>query len=249
MTSFIRHLSTTESTNRDVAALIHSGLPDGSAFPDFGAVMADFQTGGRGQGTNRWHSAAGQNLLISIGFRPPVPASRQFVFNEFFALGVREFLSSLLKEEVKIKWPNDIYVNDRKIAGILIEHSVMGEQIACTIAGLGLNVNETDFPNDLPNPVSISQLTGQQYDMNELATRLIAVFQSSFINLKEENWEKLEHEYLSHLYRMKEFSFYIIENQKIEAKITSIDKYGRLLLEGREGQCWCCGMREIKYVL
>ena len=246
---FIFRSASTDSTNRQLADFLRDGLPDGSVFPEFGAVMADFQTGGRGQGSNRWHSEAGLNLLISTYFRPPIPAARQFVFNEFFALCVRNFVSSFINEEVKIKWPNDIYVNDRKIAGILIEHSVIGDDIRYSIAGLGLNINETDFPSDLPNPISISQLIRKQYDINELAAQLLAVFQSYFMNLKEEKWEKLEQEYFSHLYRMEKFSFYIVENQKVEAKITGVDKFGRLLLVGRGGEKWCCGQREIKYVL
>lgn len=244
----IQHLSTTTSTNRDLELLIHSALDAGCDFPEFSAVMADFQVAGRGQGTNRWHSTDGRNLLISICFRPPVPASRQFLFNEYFAIAVTQLLSRYIPD-VKIKWPNDIYLNDRKLAGILIEHSVIGDRLAYSIAGLGLNVNETDFPADLPNPVSLSQITGKQYDVNEIAARLLFICQSSYSVLKEENWVSLENDFLSHLYRMEEWSSFIIENQEVEAKITGIDVYGRLLLEGRAGEKWCCGMKEIKFVI
>lgn len=248
ISSFIHHLPTTISTNRDLAALILNGLPDGREFPEFGAVMADFQEGGRGQGTNRWHSSAGQNLLISICFRPQIPASRQFVFNEYFATSVRNLLS-LYISGVKIKWPNDIYVEDRKLAGILIEHSVLGDRLGYTIAGVGLNVNETDFPADVPNPVSLSQLTGKQYDVQEIASQLLSLCRDAYPTLQVQNWPSLENDFLSNLYRIEEWSSFIIENQEVEAKICGVDEYGRLLLQGRKGEKWCCGMKEVKYII
>ena len=210
-------------------------------------LMADYQRAGRGQGTNRWHSAPQLNLLASIYFCPPLPASRQFVFNEYFALAVKACLSSYVKD-VMVKWPNDIYVGDRKIAGILIEHSVQGDALGYTIAGIGLNVNEKEFPEWIPNPTSLALLTGSEFSVEEVAARLHAQLQNTYSRLQPDGWKALNTDYLGSLCRMNEWSRYEIGGDALEARIVGIDEYGRLLLEGRGGQQWCCGMKEVKYL-
>lgn len=236
----------TTSTNQDMENLIRQAMANGKDITEYQTIIANFQDGGRGQKGNFWHSAAGQNLLASICFHPPVSAARQFVFNEYFALAVRQVLADIIGE-VKIKWPNDIYVGDKKIAGILIEHAIAGDAIRYTIAGLGLNLNETDFPADLPNPVSLSQITGEQYDILEFTDKILTSCQRFSSLLKPENRAALETEFLSHLYRINEWASFEIGGQCVEARITGVDAFGRLLLEGRAGEQWCCGMKEVRF--
>ena len=147
-----------------------------------------------------------------------------------------------------VKWPNDIYVGDRKIAGILIEHSVSGDTLSSTIAGIGLNVNEKEFPDWIPNPTSLALLTGSEFSVEEVAARLHAQLQNTYSRLQPDGWEALNADYLSSLCRMNEWSRYEIGGGEVEARIVGVDEYGRLLLEGRGGQRWCCGMKEVRYL-
>lgn len=243
----ILRVKETESTNRDLEKWIRGNVLDNNELPEFYMLMADYQTAGRGQGTNRWHSAPQLNLLASIYFRPPLPASRQFVFNEYFALAVKECLSCYVKE-VMVKWPNDIYVGNKKIAGILIEHSVFGDTLFSTIAGIGLNVNEKEFPDWIPNPTSLALLTGSEFSVEEVAARLHAQLQNTYSRLQPDGWEALNADYLGSLCRMNEWSRYEIGGREVEARIVGVDEYGRLLLEGRGGERWCCGMKEVRYL-
>ena len=243
----ILHSEQTGSTNRDLAELIQAKQLDGSALQEFLMLRTDYQTAGRGQGSNRWFSSEKQNLLCSIYFRPPIPANRQFVFNQYFALAVRQFLLQFCNN-VKIKWPNDIYVDGKKIAGILIEHSVMGDKIRHTIAGIGLNVNEKQFPDELPNPISLYQITNNQYDIKEIARQLLLQCQELYAMILEQRFEELRDDYLQNLYQINEWKHYEIANNVVEARITGLDPYGRLQLEGRGGQAWCCGLKEVRFL-
>jgi len=132
-------------------------------------VAAERQLCGRGQRGNSWEAAPGENLTFSIFCRPSgVEAREQFIISEATALGVVEYLASR-GIEAKVKWPNDIYVGDRKICGILIEHALTGSEISRSILGVGINVNQREFLSDAPNPESMARLTGLRYDIREEA--------------------------------------------------------------------------------
>lgn len=137
--------------------------------------MALTQTAGRGQRGNSWEADPGQNITLSIMLRPAnLPAARQFEVSEAVCLAVADLLNEIGLPDVKVKWPNDVYVSDRKIAGILIENALgTGGMLSRSIAGIGLNVNQELFRSDAPNPVSIWQLTGRKHDLRTLAVRLI----------------------------------------------------------------------------
>ena len=131
-------------------------------------VIADSQTAGRGQRGNSWESEAGQNLTFSVLYRPSgFRAIEQFSISEATALAVVDFLA-LHGIETKVKWPNDIYAGDRKICGILIQHSLTGSEISHSILGVGININQTEFVSDAPNPVSARQITGETYDLDTM---------------------------------------------------------------------------------
>ena len=174
----------TESTNTLLKELIASGQQ-----PAF--IYADYQTAGRGQTGNGWESEEGKNLLCSI-LLPP--RRNLFELNAIVAVAVRR----LLGEGFTIKWPNDIYWGDKKIAGILIENAIIGNELRYSIAGIGLNVNQTEWRSDAPNPVSLKQLTGETYSIDEMMQELYAEVQKA---LQEEVWE----EYKTHLYRREGF--------------------------------------------
>lgn len=141
---------------------------------DLTAVAARCQSSGRGQRGNSWESEPGKNLTLSVLHYPSerIAPADQFAISEATALAVADTLA-LFGIEAKVKWPNDIYAGDRKICGILIENSLTGARIDHSILGVGLNVNQTRFLSDAPNPISISQLTGLYFDLNEVAARLL----------------------------------------------------------------------------
>lgn len=158
-------LEQVDSTNSYVS--LHA-----ASLADMTMVIADAQTAGRGQRGNSWESEPGKNLTFTLLHRPKgVLPREQFAISEATALAVADFL-----EEngfiATVKWPNDIYVGDRKIAGILIEHSLTGSAITDSRIGVGLNVNQQEFRSDAPNPVSMRQLTGHDYDISRTAARV-----------------------------------------------------------------------------
>lgn len=148
----------------------------GADAPHGTVVMAREQTAGRGQRGNSWEAEPGANITLSMLLRPNgLHPSRQFLVSQAVSMAIVDLLDRLLPgHDVSVKWPNDIYVGDRKICGILIENTITGQAIDRTIVGIGLNVNQTVFRSDAPNPVSIGQLTpGKTYDTVELATSMV----------------------------------------------------------------------------
>lgn len=156
------------STNNEASRLAPS-LANGDA------VVTHTQTAGRGQRGNSWEAAPGMNLTFSVFLRPEnIPAARSFLISMATAVAIVESLAKYMPdEEVSIKWPNDIYVADKKLAGILIENSFMGQNVESSIIGIGLNVNQSEFLSDAPNPISMSMITGQHYDLDELLDDIV----------------------------------------------------------------------------
>ena len=220
----------------------------GEPLPDLYAVYADFQTAGRGAGTNRWHSSRGLNILTSIYFETGLYAADQFVFNLWFATATRRFLAKYVPE-VLIKWPNDMYVRDRKLAGDLTEHSVSGGRLDFTVAGIGIDVNEEEFPDWIPNPTSLFLETGQQYSVDALMDEYLAVLNERRPLLSTEHETALRDEYLSHLYRRDVPHPYLIGGQRVIGIIRDIDRFGRLVLELPDGSREAYGFKEVAYVV
>ncbi|MCF0173541.1 MAG: biotin--[acetyl-CoA-carboxylase] ligase, partial [Bacteroidales bacterium] len=146
-------------------------------FQDRETIVAIEQTAGKGQRGNRWESAPGENLTFSTMLKPRgFAAERAWLISQSVSLGICDFLH-IKGLEAKIKWPNDIYVEDRKICGILIENSISGTLLSSSIVGIGLNVNQLSFSEDIPNPISMAMVTGQRYDIkSEIVTLLESVF-------------------------------------------------------------------------
>ena len=215
----------------------------GTVFPSCFAIRTDFQTGGRGQGSNQWFSDRGCNLLTSIYFQPQLEAARQFRFNQYFTLQVRALLARYIPN-VQIKWPNDLYVNGKKIAGILIEHTLRGNQLQYTIAGLGLNVNQEHFPDHIPHPTSILLETGTHYHVADVLDELMTLLTDNEDFIFSDT---LEEDYISHLYQYNEPHFYRIFGERILATIRGLDPFGQLQLEDAQGRLYTCGFKEVKF--
>lgn len=213
-------------------------------------VYAVSQTAGRGQRGNSWESEPGMNVTASAFFVPEgVPARCQFSISEAVALAVTDLLDSY-GICAKVKWPNDIYVDDRKICGILIEHSLLGSTIMHTIAGIGININQTRFISDTPNPVSLSQLTGDTYDIKECIARLAGCLEKRLAMTGDA--DALHSEFLSALWRGdgKPYPFFDrLHNQHILARISAIAPDGMLTLTTPEGEDRCFAFKEVEFKL
>lgn len=247
------NIERTESTNTLLKELIAKGQwPEDEEY-----LRASYQTAGRGQQGNGWESAPDENLLCSI-LLPP--RKNLFELNVIASVAVCLFakrslsdsgLSSLSTEDclwpsepskVSIKWPNDIYWQDKKVAGILIENAILGNEVKYSIAGIGLNVNQTEFRSDAPNPVSLKQITGKEYLIDEMMDRLYAEVQRV---LKEEVWS----EYKAHLYRREGFWWFEDKNGRFEARIEDVLPTGEIVLCDKNGQQHTYGFKQIKYII
>ena len=174
------------------------------SLPHLFTIRTDFQTAGRGQAGNSWESEKGKNLLFSTLLRyPEVEAADQWRLSMLVAVAVREAITSILSplasrlSPLTIKWPNDIYYNDQKLVGILIENTLSGRHTAYTIAGVGVNVNQTQWLSNAPNPVSMNQITGKEYDLESILNAFLEAIQ----RWETASTEQLREEYIKHLYR------------------------------------------------
>ena len=242
------HIPKTDSTNLLLKRIIEYKYQNNSQLPEMFAIYADEQTSGRGLEKNKWESEAGQNLLCSIYFRPPISPNRQFAFNQCFALAVYMTVSEYA-DNVYIKWPNDIYVGNRKIAGILIEHKLIGEKIAYTVAGVGINVNQDNFSENIPNPVSLTNITAQNYYISQILDNLLKYCAYFYQKLLDGKFVEINSEYLSHLYKLGEISTFRIFGKIQNAKIVGVNTYGQLLVENSEHNLLTCNLKEISLVM
>ena len=236
------------STNSMLMQMAREHRRNGAPLPDLYALYTDFQRAGRGAGTNTWHSTRGLNILTSIYFETGLAATDQFVFNLWFATATRRFLAKYVPD-LLIKWPNDLYVHDRKLAGDLTEHSVCGNRLDFTVAGIGININEEEFPSAIPNPTSLLLETGRRYEVDALLDEYLNVLQERRPLLTLDHAQELRDDYLSHLYRLNEPHLYLIGGQRITATIRDIDRFGRLVLELPEGKLEAFGFKEVGYVV
>ncbi len=175
--------------------------------PRYGAgdvVLAERQTAGRGQRGNSWSSGAGLNLTFSVVLCPDfLPVARQFYVSKIVALAVSDALARW-GIEARIKWPNDIYICDRKVAGILIENDLCGRYMARSVVGVGLNVNQTEFDASLPNPVSMALFSGRSFDRAEVFETFYRCLSERYGMLAEEDDARIDADYLGKLYRLGE---------------------------------------------
>jgi len=214
------------STNDFALELIKTQKPSAGT-----VVLTLSQTKGRGQRANIWESEEGKNLTISIILTPEfLPIPHQFQISMVISLGVYDYLSGYLKN-VSIKWPNDIYVGNEKIAGILIEHSIMGSALSHSICGLGLNINQLEFVSDAPNPTSLAICTNKEYNLDEELTKLLACIENRYFQLVDQKADLLEMDYLKSMYWMNEKHRFSDENGTFEGQIVGITEYGQLRIK------------------
>lgn len=240
------HRNEVTSTNTYVKELLSEGIE----LPDMTVVEADFQTGGRGQQDNHWESERGKNLTFSLVCHPTfLQAVDQFVLSQAIAVAVWRTLSDLT-EDISIKWPNDIYWNDKKICGTLIECNLAGSTIKDCIIGTGINVNQTVFTSDAPNPVSLAQIIGFTLNRQHILDSIIQQFKELYEELKNGKIEKLKDEYMQHLYRREGFHLYQEpDGEPFEAEIMDVESNGHLVLRRHDGGLKKYELKQLKYIL
>jgi BirA family transcriptional regulator, biotin operon repressor / biotin---[acetyl-CoA-carboxylase] ligase len=238
---FLKNLPSTN--NHAVNLLKNNDLHEGTI------IYTNYQSAGRGQTGNRWESEDGKNLLISIVLFPKfiIPAD-QFLISMTVSLGICDFLRRYTPV-CSIKWPNDIYVNNDKIAGILIENSLIGNLIENTIAGIGLNINQEKFLSNAPNPVSLRMITGKNFDLKTCLNQLTSDLDKRYEQLIAGNLTQIKEEYVSQLYRLNEWCNYRDLNGLYTGQIKSVTDYGRLQIENQAGNINEYSFREIDFIL
>lgn len=240
----IIRLNEIHSTNDHLEEILSTRqLPEGSI------VVARHQTHGRGQENNHWESEAGCNLTFSIVLYPEfIKAEQQFMLTQLTSISICELLDSLdLPEKAMIKWPNDIYLGSRKVAGMLIKNNISNNSISQTICGIGLNVNQMVFSENAPIAVSLAMITRKEHNLDDLLTMWHINFGRAYDIIKNGNFESLNQHYLNRLYQLDQVASYSIQNEKLRATITGIAKYGMLKLTAEDGRTFTCGMKEVVF--
>ncbi|MBQ2417970.1 MAG: biotin--[Alistipes sp.] len=219
-------------------------------YRDGDIIWADFQTAGRGQRGHSWESRAGENLTFSVVLEPTfLPVAEQFVLLEAVALSLHDFFA-LYGVKTNVKWTNDIYVGDRKAVGILIEHSYSGGKLARTVVGIGININQIEFSEDIPNPVSLSLLTGKKYDLKELLSTFEKCLDVRYSQLKNGKWDTLQSDYHSALYRRDEQHIYALpDGTRFKGIIRGVKPTGDLVVEHENGEKKSYLFKEIEFVV
>ena len=225
------YLEETDSTNRWLAE--HGGDEDV-------AVWTGFQTAGRGCGKNCWESERGKNLTFSLLCHPAeIPAARQFQVSMAASVALRDVLSAYV-EDVSIKWPNDLYVGDRKICGILISCTLHGNMLRDCIIGIGLNVNQRQFRSDAPNPVSLFQLLGHEVEREQLLRQFLARFNPL---------EDVAAAYRAALYRREGPHPYRDGGGRFMARLVDVEDDGHLLLCDSDGRLRRYAFKEVSFLI
>ena len=242
------YIKATHSTNTLLKELLAKGeWPEGERF-----LYTGFQTAGRGQAGNGWESEEGKNLLCSILLPPK---KELFDLNVLTAVAVQR----LLGEGFTIKWPNDIYYGDKKVAGILIENAIIGNEIKYSIAGIGLNVNQTTFLSSAPNPVSLKQISGKETDIDALMQALMTQIEALEAMDEAQVWAY----YRDHLYRREGFWPFVEREVSTAptmnaekgaegiflAKIENVRTNGEIELRDQAGNLRIYHFKQVRYVL
>lgn len=210
-------------------------------------VVTHCQTAGRGQRGNSWEAAPGQNITLSVILSPRfVPVRQQFYLNMAIALGVLDLLREQGMEQAQVKWPNDLYFEDKKLGGILIENSVNSHSLQHSIVGIGLNVNQREF--SYPTATSMANVCGRGLDVEKSTIRLLELLEKRYLQLRNGHTARLRYEYLQALYRYQEVHAYRIGQEQVQGQIVGVDEDGRLALQV-EQELRYFSFQEIAYVI
>ncbi|HNX54865.1 MAG TPA: biotin--[acetyl-CoA-carboxylase] ligase [Prolixibacteraceae bacterium] len=242
--SLIVRLDAVDSTNNYANGMTsRGGVKEGTVF------LAYEQTGGRGQRTNKWESLAGENLTFSIVLEPFfLPVVDQFMLSKVVTLGIYSAVKKHVVD-LKVKWPNDIYVGRKKLAGILIENSIMNGLLKYSVVGIGLNVNQIEFLSDAPNPVSLKMLTKNHFDCDIVLENILKGIDSYYKLLKSSYFDLINKEFESVLFQRNELCKYKSGDEVFDGTIRGVNQIGQLLIEKANGQLLSFHFKEVEFIL
>lgn len=239
--TMIYHINNTTSTNDEAR---------GERYEHMDVIWSEHQTAGRGQRGHSWHSTEGENLTFSVVLHPTfLPIVEQFLLSEVVALALVDAMAEY-GIECRIKWTNDIYARDSKLVGVLIEHSLAGDTLARTIVGIGLNVNQAEFPSDLPNPTSMALERNATFEREEVLRCFMRKLEEWYDVLLSGNKQLVETAYVSRMYHLLEEHPYMLPSGEIiRARIRGVRPSGELILEHDNGTVSEYAFKEIEFVL
>lgn len=236
-----------EETNSTISYL--SELCNRQCVPELTTVMADFQTSGRGQRGNSWESEKEKNLLFSFVLYPSfLEARNQFLLSQIVSLSVKEVLERYVGN-TSIKWPNDIYWEEKKICGMLIENNLTGIHITRSIVGIGININQEVFHSSAPNPVSIKQITGKEYNPIEILAGVMQRMKENHLSLQQGETEAIARRYHEALFRNEGTHPFRDSKGEFTAQITGVEPDGHLVLLDNTDKIRRYVFKEVQYVL
>lgn len=241
----LKYLSKCHSTNDIAAEMIQSGI---NVFEGT-VIITDNQTAGRGQRGNVWEASIGENLTFSVIFKPDfLKASDQFQLNVAVSLGVFDFLSEFIDENLSVKWSNDIYYEDKKMGGILIENTLQGYNIGYSVVGIGLNINQMDFGNLRATSLRKISQNPLKYDLSEMLSKLSENLEKNYLKIKQGDYKSLKNRYLANMYRFKEYHYFKRNGQMFTGQIIGINEIGKLGIE-TEGMILYFDFKEVEFVI
>ncbi|WP_394341108.1 biotin--[acetyl-CoA-carboxylase] ligase [Pararcticibacter amylolyticus] len=234
-----------DSTNN----FLRKELSKSKPIPEGTVIMAEDQFAGRGQHNNTWTSEPGKNLTFSFVLYPVfLPASQQFLLNIAVSIAINDALTQIIGSACKIKWPNDVFYQDSKIGGVLIENTVAGNHLKSSIVGIGINVNQVEFADSIQNITSLKNITGNSFNIRDLMTGILEAIDHRYSELKEARNENHYGLYTGNLYRFNELHKFVIKGAVQNGRITGIDETGHLVLD-IDGNQYHFGLKEIRYIL
>ncbi len=251
--------SVVDSTNRQLRRLMRGEPSDYvpikgptavARVPEGSVVVADYQTHGHGQQEAVWHSEPGKNLLLSLLLLPRfLEPRRQFALNEAIALSLYDLISPAFEEgSVYIKWPNDLVLHNKKVAGILIQNSLSANEMRSCIAGLGLNVEQLEFPPELPQATSLWR-EGAKLSRRFLLERFFTALERRYLQLRSGDFAGIRKDYLSALFRFDQVADYRRKDgSTFRGSILGVEPTGRLLIEHESGDIEAFAFKEVEFV-
>jgi len=209
-------------------------------------VTTDYQFQGRGRKSKSWDSERGKNLLISILFKHDLSINEQFNFSMLISLAISDFISFYVKKDISIKWPNDIMIKNKKVAGFIIDNIVADSIIHTSVLGVGININQTTFNKYLPQATSLSLENQYEYHLNEIKESFLSCVEKRYKSFLSKSYSL--NEYNDMLYLRNKFLLFEIDNVKLNAKIINVNDSGKIILMFENKKLKSFGVNDIRFL-
>ncbi|WP_342645956.1 biotin--[acetyl-CoA-carboxylase] ligase [Mucilaginibacter sp. CSA2-8R] len=237
-------LKEVDSTNTFLKLMLTKSEP----VPEGTVIMAEDQVAGRGQQQSKWYSVKNESLTFSIVLYPAFLLLKdQFLLTSAISIGIYSALQPLVGTRLKMKWPNDVYIGDKKLGGVLIENQVQGEKIKSSVIGIGLNINQASFPDWVPNAISLKQILQTDYDIKYILLQICSHIERWYIKLKNGEVSQIQNAYREVLYWLDETHHFKAHQQVFEGIIKGTDAVGRLLVM-HSGHVHTYNLKEIEFL-